>query len=199
MTPLSELGAVVLAAGLSSRMQGENKLLKVWRGKPLLDHCLETVSALGLAQIWVVTGGNHEVCKVAAKWPVACVENPDFATGMASSIAVGIAAMPASVSGAFIVLGDMPLVQRNDYQMLAAAFAPQNNRDICANFHQEQRGHPVLFGKLHFPDLAALQGDKGGGDIIARNADRAVRVQNASQGVLRDFDTLRDFIDPIPI
>ncbi|MDZ4791697.1 MAG: nucleotidyltransferase family protein [Hyphomicrobiales bacterium] len=193
MTLLSELGAIVLAAGLSSRMQGENKLLKVWRGKPLLAHCLETVSALGLAHICVVTGGNFEVRRLTATWPVTCVENPAFATGMASSIAAGILATPVSIVGAFIVLGDMPLVQGSDYDTLAAEFAPEHDRDICVTMYKERRGHPVLFGKSHFPGLLALQGDRGGGELIVRNSERVVRVQNASQAVLRDFDTLEDF------
>lgn len=193
MTPLSQLGAVVLAAGLSSRMQGENKLLKVWRGKPLLAHCLETVGALGLAHICVVTGGNSEVHRLAARWPVAFIENPAFATGMASSIAAGILATPVSTMGAFIVLGDMPLVQRSDYNMLAAEFAPEQDRDICVTMYKGRRGHPVLFGKSHFRDLAALQGDRGGGAIIDRNLGRVISVESTSKGVLLDFDTFEDF------
>ncbi len=194
MTALTQLGAVVLAAGRSSRMRAEYKLLKIWRGKPLLDHCLSTVAGLNLACVCVVTGARgEEVRKLVDNWPVKSVENAAFASGVASSIATGVAAMPDNARGVFIVLGDMPMVQREDFEALSVAFSPETSADICVCFHDGRRGHPVLFGRRHFADLLALQGDRGAAEIIARHPGRVARVEHASAGVLLDFDTASDF------
>lgn len=194
MTPMETLGVVVLAAGQSSRMQGEHKLLKLWRGKPLLAHALQTVTELQPAFACVVTGRSAEdVHALADAASIHRVHNPAFDTGVASSIRVGLAAMPPAVQGAFIVLGDMPFVRREDFDALAAAFAPELGRDICICSHDGRRGHPVLFGRSHFSALMELQGDVGGAKIIAQNSQRVIQIQISSPRVLIDFDTVDDF------
>ncbi len=194
MTSLAELGAVVLAAGRSSRMQDEHKLLKMWRGRPLLAHCLSTVAGLKLSCVRVVTGARgDEMRELAEAAGLDCIDNPEYASGVSGSIARGVAAMPAGVQGAFIVLGDMPLVQRSDFEALAAAFSPDQNRDICVLLHRGRRGHPVLFGRRMFPEMLKLHGDRGAADVITRHPDRIAQIEGASEGSLIDLDTPHDF------
>ncbi|MDX2264581.1 MAG: nucleotidyltransferase family protein [Hyphomicrobiales bacterium] len=187
------LGCVVLAAGLSRRMGGEHKLLKAWRGRPLLDHALVAASASGLSAIVVVTGARgNEVADLASRRGLPAVHNAEFAEGMGSSIAAGVRALPPGLAGAFIALGDMPLVRPDDYVALAAAFDAADPAIICAPAHGGRRGHPVLFGRAHFEALAGLRGDAGAASIV-KAAWRVVLVERPTNGVLADFDTPDSF------
>lgn len=190
---LGRLGAVVLAAGRSCRMGGEHKLLKPWRGKPLIQYALDRVCGLGLGYVALVTGERAEdVEAAAAEHSVVFVRNGHFASGVASSLSAGIAAMPGHIEGAFIAMGDMPLVPLEVYNELAAGFGA---RDIGVVMHGDSRGHPVLFGREHFGALTRLRGDKGAASVIMQNPDRVYEVLSRSAGVLLDFDTPDDFVN----
>lgn len=194
MRPLDRLGAVILAAGLSSRMGGEQKLVKLLDGKPLLQHSLDTVAALGLADALAVTGhARAEVEAVIAGSGIRSVFNPDYATGIGSSLARGVEHLSPAVAGAFIVLGDMPLVMAEDYWRLAEAFAAEGGERICRPCHAGRPGHPVLFPKRLFADLRCLGGDQGGAPVIGRHQDDVILVDVGSPRVLADIDTQADF------
>ncbi len=194
MTGLDGLGAVILAAGLSSRMGGEQKLAKSLDGKPLLRHCLDTVSALGLADVVAVTGhAREDVEAVIAESGIRCVFNADYAQGMGKSLAAGIANLNPDVAGAFIVLGDMPFVAAEDYRLLAQSFTGHGGDMICRPVCGGRAGHPVLFPRSLFEQLRGLTGDSGGAALIASQTARLRWVDIASPRVLADFDTREDF------
>jgi molybdenum cofactor cytidylyltransferase len=184
--------AILLAAGFSRRMGGENKLLKPFRGRPLIAHALETVGGLGLGQLVVVLGRSAEA--VAPLLPAAAtpVRNARASEGMGRSIAAGAQALVPALAGAFVVLGDMPLVTRADYEALARAFQAQGGEAVCIPVHEGRRGHPVLFPARHFPALAACEGDSGARHILADPAARLMEVETSS-GVLIDFDDPTSF------
>ncbi len=195
MAEMKAYGAVVLAAGLSRRLPGEDKLLKTYRGRPLLAHALETVAGLGLGDTVVVTGSAAvRISELARPWRLRCVRNDDAAAGMGGSIAAGVRALHGGLAGIFIVLGDMPEVMPEDYARLATAHKQRPER-ICVPVWEGRRGHPVLFGADHLSALAALAGDVGARGILREAAD-VLRVPAASAGVLVDLDTEADFAAP---
>ena len=103
--------AVVLAAGQSSRMGGPNKLLALFGGKPLIRRMVERAVASRAAGTVVVAG--HQADRVRAALfgvNVELIDNPDYNSGLASSLKAGIAALPDTAAGALVVLGDMPEV-----------------------------------------------------------------------------------------
>lgn len=190
-------GAIVLAAGFSRRLPGENKLLKDYRGRPLLAHALDTVAALGLGDAVVVTGDEgHAVADLARRAGLRGVHNDAASGGMGHSIAAGVRALSDGLGGVFVVLGDMPEVTADDYARLAAAHAGRPAR-VCVPVWDGRRGHPVLFGADHRGALAALTGDRGARRIL-RAASDLVSVPAASAGVLVDLDTSADFAAPAP-
>src|SRR5258705_1275348 len=88
------IAAMVLAAGLSSRM-GSNKLLQEWRGKPLLRWTVEASLASPAEALIVVTG--HEAAKIAAALSgldITYVHNAQFREGLSTSLKAGLAAVP---------------------------------------------------------------------------------------------------------
>ncbi len=188
MTPFSELAAIMLAAGFSRRMGGENKLLKPLDGRPLISHALVTVSGLGLGQFIVVLGESADAIAPLVPASAAMIRNPRAAEGMGASLAVGAAALRQGLAGCFVVLSDMPFVTHADYERLAAAFSAESCDAICVPVHNGRRGHPVLFPARHFPDLAASQGDRGARHLLADPVNRARDVNGCSPGVIADFD-----------
>lgn len=191
MTDLSQFTAIILAAGTSSRLPGENKLLKSLRGKPLLTHTLETISSLKLMRPILVTGHDAEKIEpIAAEYPIKIVRNLNPQSGMASSIAVAAANIPDQAIGLFIILGDMPCIAPEDYESLASAFSPAS---ICVPTFEGQRGHPVLFDITYRPSLMELTGDKGAKSVIKKNADKVQEVPVASNRILIDMDKQEDF------
>jgi molybdenum cofactor cytidylyltransferase len=188
MIPFANLAAIVLAAGFSRRMGGENKLLKPLDGRPLIAHALEAVSSLGLRQLIVVLGESGDAVAPLLPASAAALRNPRAAEGMGASLALGAAALDASLAGAFVVLADMPFVRRGDYETLAVAFAAGRGEAICVPLHDGRRGHPVLFPARHFPDLAAARGDAGARRLLADPTARICDVAGCSPGVLHDFD-----------
>jgi molybdenum cofactor cytidylyltransferase len=194
MTAPDELGAIILAAGRSTRMGGPNKLLTPIKGRPLLEHAIATVASLVLGDAVVVTGHmNDEVEKLASRWRVRTVHNPRFADGMGGSIAAGMSALKPSLAGVFVVLGDMPFIEPRDYAALAASFSPGTGGDICVTVHGGRRGHPVLFGRPYFAGLSRLTGDRGAAALVQSYGSCVVEVPVDSPRIFTDFDEPADF------
>lgn len=186
--------AVILAAGRSSRMgEGVNKLLAEVGGRPVIRRVAEAALASRARPVIVVTG--HERARVEAALAgldVIFVHNPDHATGMASSLRAGIAAVPETVAGALVVLGDMPLLAPGLLDRLMDAHAPTAGRLIAAPVEGGQRGHPVLWSRRFFGELSALEGDVGARAILAANAELVAEVPvTAEEGAFLDVDTPR--------
>jgi molybdenum cofactor cytidylyltransferase len=193
ITP-GELGAIILAAGRSSRMGGPNKLLTPVKGRPLLEHAIATVASLVLGDAVIVTGHMaDEAAMLASPWRIRTVHNPRFADGMGTSIAAGMAALKPSLAGVFVVLGDMPFIEARDYAALAASFSPATGGDICVTVHGGRRGHPVLFGRHYFSGLSRLDGDRGAAALVQNHGAFVVEVPVDSPRIFTDFDEPGDF------
>lgn len=186
--------AVILAAGRSSRMgEGINKLLAEVGGRPVIRRVAEAALASRARPVIVVTGHERPRVEAAlAGLDVIFVHNPDHATGMASSLRAGIAAVPETVAGALVVLGDMPLLAPGLLDRLMDAHAPAAGRLIAAPVEGGQRGHPVLWSRRFFGELSALEGDVGARAILAANAELVAEVPvTAEEGAFLDVDTPR--------
>jgi molybdenum cofactor cytidylyltransferase len=188
MTSFSKMAAIMLAAGFSRRMGGENKLLKPLGGQPLIAHALATVSKLGLGQLIVVLGEAAD--SIAPLLPASAVRihNARAAEGMGASLAAGAAVLDPSLAGTFVVLADMPFVAASDYDKLSAAFVEAHCKAICIPLHDGRRGHPVLFPAHHFPALASCRGDTGARHLLSNPAIMIREVAGCSPGILADFD-----------
>jgi len=205
------IAALVLAAGRSRRMGPENKLLLHWQGQPLVRHVLANVLASRVCGVVVVTGherarveaalvemaemanlaGLSEMPGLAGRKPPVCrlVHNPRFSAGMASSLGVGLQALPEDVDGVLVCLGDMPRVRPGHLDLLMGRFAHDAARPICIPTYQGRRGNPVLLGRQLFPALLELDGDRGAGPLIRRHPGLVHEVAVGDDGILQDVDT----------
>ena len=187
-----KIAAIVLAAGLSSRMAARgqgNKLLAPLAGKPLIAHTVAQVKASGVDQVFVITGHEaQEVQAVLESSEVAFAHNAGFAEGLASSLRIGVAAA-RGFDAAFICLGDMPLVQPHDLQRMMAAFDVPEGRTLIAPALGRKLGNPVLWGHDYFDALMALSGDRGARSLLEQHRDMVVEVAVSHDGILLDADT----------
>ena len=183
-------GAIVLAAGRSTRMGGPNKLLAEIGGKPLVRIAAEEALASRARPVIVVTG--HERAKVEAALAglkVRFVHNPDYAAGLSTSLKAGLAALPPSADGAIVCLGDMPQVTAALIDRLVDAFDPERGALVVVPTIEGKRGNPVVWSRRFFPDLMALEGDVGARHLIATYADVVAAVPVEDAAALTDVDT----------
>ncbi len=188
MTGDGRIAAIVLAAGLGSRMGG-GKLTAMLDGRPLVRHAAEAALASRAEPVIVVVGHDEEAVRRAlAGLPVRFVANPAYRAGIAASLAAGVAAVPDAAVGAVVLLGDMPRIGADHIDRLIAAFDPEAGRGICVPTHGGRRGNPVLWGRRHFARLRALSGDAGGRTLFADCAADICEVPMADDAVLIDVD-----------
>ncbi len=182
------IAAVVLAAGLSSRM-GSNKLLSDLNGQALIKHTIERLAGAAVDEVIVVTG--HQAAEVQAALTghkLRFVHNADYAKGLSTSIRTGIAAVK-DYDAAFVCLGDMPLIEAADLNRMIAAFNVAEGRSLVAPVLGRKLGNPVLWGQEHFPDLMMLTGDRGARSLIEARRDQIVEIEVTHDGILLDADT----------
>ena len=185
--------AVLLAAGASRRMRGENKLLSPWqKNRPLICAAANVLAQARskniLREVVAVVGRDSEKMKAAlSEFNFRVAENPNFADGMSSSLRVGISAVPPEADAALIVLGDMPLITADDIQSIVRTFSPDGG-DIVIPACGGKRGNPVLLGRAYFPSLKNIGGDHGARELLAKHPER-IREAPAGGGVLTDIDT----------
>jgi len=186
---MPRIAAIVLAAGLSSRM-GSNKLLAPVNGRPLIRHAVEAALGSAADPVIVVTGNAAaEVRGAVAPFSPLFAENPDFSKGLSTSLRAGLKTLPANCDGAIILLGDMPGVSSALLDKLIAAFDPAEDRAICIATRHGRRGNPVLWGRRFFPEMLAIEGDVGARHLIGQYADLVVEVEASDDGPLTDIDT----------
>jgi len=185
------IAAVVLAAGRSTRMGQANKLLAELDRKPLLAHTVDAALAARITKVVVVTGHEPDRVRAAlAGRDVQFVHNPDFGSGISSSLAHGLAALAdADIDGAVVLLGDMPRIGKGVIDRLLAAFNPLEGRAICVPTYKGKRGNPVLWDRRFFPEMSDLKGDVGARHLIGDHADLTAEVAMPDDAVLVDVDT----------
>lgn len=181
--------AVVLAAGQGQRMGGPNKLMAEFSGTPLVRRVSDAIAASKARAVVVVAG--HQGARVAAALDgsgVRVVDNPDYRIGLASSLKVGIGALPSDTAGALIALGDMPHITTADINLLVDAFVQAEGNAIVRATHAGKRGNPVILPRGLFGAVATLAGDTGARHLV-ETSEMAVIDVEIGEGASLDVDT----------
>lgn len=184
------IAALILAAGQSRRMGGDNKLLQEVYGRPLLANALDAAERSRAEPVVVVTGHQREEIEaLLADSAVGVVHNPDYADGLSTSLKTGLAALPADIDGVVVLLGDMPGIDTSVIDRLIDAFDPAGGAAICVPSWQGKRGNPVLLARRFFPEIREIAGDVGAKPILAEYPDQIREVEMEDAAVLTDLDT----------
>ncbi|MEL6152219.1 MAG: selenium cofactor biosynthesis protein YqeC, partial [Chloroflexota bacterium] len=184
------VGAVVLAAGMSTRM-GQMKVLLPWADdRTIIEHIVHQLNLARVDHIVVVTGNRGDEVKALVE-PLGAVTayNQDYQQGeMLSSMKTGLAAMPGYIAAAMVTLGDQPRIQPKTVSMVMAAYA-EGRGNIVAPSYNMRRGHPILIDRRYWNDMLALPADGAPRDVINANKDHIAYVLVDNDSVLKDVDT----------
>jgi molybdenum cofactor cytidylyltransferase len=194
MVRIPHISAVVVAAGGSTRMTGQNKLLLPWRDKCVVESVVDRVCAVGLCEVIVVTGyQRREIEQQLGSYPVRFAYNRSSSSGMASSIRTGVRA--AGGKGYFMVLGDMPMVTLET--MAKVADALESASAIVLPVMGGRRGNPVAIGSAYRKELLNLEGDRGARSVMRQHPDNVVEVEVEDPGIFIDVDTRETYLQAL--
>src|SRR5712664_1223532 len=188
---LLPVGAVVLAAGSSSRMHGSQKLLLEFDGRPMVKSVIEAASDGGCHQILVVYSSDD--VKQAVGGDAELVHNPRAHTGMASSLQAGLRATRPDMEAALVLLGDQPMVGSRTVAMLTRAWRREGSRPAVA-VSQGDAGKwapPVVLARELWDELMTLEGDAGARQVLDRRPELVDTVPSIDR--LDDVDTPEDY------
>ena len=187
-------GAVILAAGLSTRMKAFKPLLPV-DGRPALEGLIETAKAAGLTDITVVTGHNREaLAPELARLGVAEAYNENFESGMFSSIQAGLAkARQSGREGYLLMPVDCPLISVS--VMRAVMDGVAEGDAFAVALFEGKKGHPLYIPAGRIDEILASDGQGGLAAITDRYAEEMIRVETGEEGCLLDMDTPEGYAD----
>jgi molybdenum cofactor cytidylyltransferase len=170
------LTALVLAAG-SSRRLGQPKQLLPYRGTTLLGWVVAQAEACAaLDEVLMVVGhAGKAVLARLALGRARAVVNTEHQEGCAASYRAGLAAADPRAAGVLILPGDQPGITTMMIARVAADWRASGAALVAADY-QGTLGHPLIFGRALFPDLAVLHGDKAAWKLVDRAADTLRRV-----------------------
>jgi len=184
--------AVVLGAGLSSRM-GAQKLLLPFGGKTVIAHIVDQLLASSVDQVNMVVGHEgRSVSEELSGRKVTIVENPDYESGMLSSVRCGLAHLPDNCSAILVALGDQPSITPQLVDKMLQAFAATEKR-ILVPLYNGRRGHPLLFSQIYRDEVLTSFDDVGLRGLLHAHPDDVFELTVSSSAVLSDMDCPEDY------
>jgi CTP:molybdopterin cytidylyltransferase MocA len=169
------LAGLLLAAGGSRRL-GRPKQLLVHRGRTLVEAAADAALAVCDDAVVVVLGAfQREVEAKLASREIVIAANSQWRDGIGTSLAAGVARLPASCDGVLVLLCDQPRVSQDELRALVAAWRPAPARIVAAAYG-DGAGVPAIFPRRCFAALGALRGDRGARALIEAAGDDVVRV-----------------------
>lgn len=185
------IGAIVLAAGASTRM-GRQKLLMPIGGTPLIRHVIEQLLQAPVDPVVVVTGHDRSAVEdVLSGLAIHFAHNPKPSDGMLSSVRTGIRALPDSAH-ALVALGDQPAIPPDTVSALVQTFE-SNRAGIVVPVAKKMRGHPVLIHARYRNEILNDFDDVGLRGLLHRHSSTIVECPVDETGVLVDIDTPADY------
>lgn len=187
---MRRVGAVILAAGSSSRL-GRPKQLIHYEGQPLILRTALAARRAGVDSVIVVVGAFSKVVSeaVIGVGGLTLVSNKGWRSGLSSSLSAGLAtAKSIGLDGAMILTADQPMIGVASLEKLLEQF--DEDQRVVAAAYDGIVGVPAIFGHEHFDALMNLNGDEGAGRWLRSNPDAVKEVPIPEAAV--DIDTLAD-------
>lgn len=184
--------AVLLAAGLSTRMGARNKLLIEIGGEPLVRRIAKVYLAAG-ASLYAVLGHEAPLVRGALDGlAVTFAENPRYAEGQAGSLHAGLRAVHGSHDAVLVALADQAALNEEDIGGLLRAFAGGDRACALIPYYRDLRGNPVLFPRKIVARLLAGASESTGRGFFAANPELARRYEAPNDHFVIDIDTPDD-------
>ena len=186
--------AILLAAGQSKRLKSENKLVKLYKKIPLINHSLKVLQKSKVNKIIIVLGHqNKEVKKVIkTNRKNIFVYNKDYKKGMASSIKVGLKKVSINDKGFIVVQSDMPFIKVSDINKIYNSIKLKKYLVSALRF-KNKVGNPIGFDISVMKKFKRLKGDVGAKFMVKRLKNETKFIKINSLKSFKDFDKVSDF------
>ena len=186
--------AILLAAGQSKRLRGENKLTKLFKGKPLINNILFSLIKSKVNKIIIVLGFEHLKIKtkLLKSKKINFVINKNYKKGMSSSIKTGLKKLPQNSKGFLIVLGDMPNISKTTINKICLSITKSDKEIILPKF-KNRTGNPIGFKHSMIKNIYKIKGDRGAKNIIKKNNKKIKFLNINSKSILINLNTKRNF------
>lgn len=186
---MSDVAAIVLAAGRGTRFGDEPKLLARIEGKTLVRHVAEAAVGSSVDPVIVVTGyRSEEVEADLRELPVQIIHNALFAQGLSTSLKAGFCSLPATSRAAVVLLGDMPFVKPDLIDALVDRWREGGSPSALVPTFDGRRGNPVVLSRALETDIECLSGDGGAGPLLRSRPD-VLEWSTTDPAIVQDIDT----------
>ena len=186
--------AILLAAGQSKRLKGENKLIKKFKNKPLINHVLTSLVKSKVNKIIIVLGYQSKKLKKIIKKnnKNLFTTNKKFKSGMSTSIKSGLRKISKKDKGFIIVQSDMPFIKISDINKLYQSIYKKNYLVHALKF-KNKVGNPVGFKISILNKFKKIKGNFGAKFMVKRLKKNTNFIKVSSEKIFRDFDYKKDF------
>lgn len=180
---------LLLAAGAGRRFGFPKALALLPDGTPFLQRALDALSGGGCEPILVVLGAQADRARSLVAGANVVV-NDDWTSGMGSSLRAGLAALPQTVDAAVVMLVDTPGIGADAVARISSYAAPDA---VVIATYGGRRGHPVMLGREHWPDVArSAVEDTGARPFLRAHPELVVEVPCQDIATPEDIDVPED-------
>ena len=186
--------AILLAAGQSKRMKSENKLIKLYKNKPLINYSLNVLKKSKVNKIIIVLGHQHKELKKIIKKnkKIIFTYNKNYKRGMASSIKTGLKKISKNDKGFIVAQSDMPFVKQSDINKICRSI---NSKKFLVHAlkYKNRVGNPIGFDSSLIKKFKNIKGQFGAKFMVKRLKNRTNFIKTKSIKSFKDFDKASDF------
>ena len=186
--------AILLAAGQSKRMKSENKLIKLYKNKPLINYSLNVLIKSKVNKIIIVLGHQHKELKKIIKKnkKIIFTYNKNYKKGMASSIKNGLKKISKNDKGFIVAQSDMPFVKQSDINKICRSI---NSKKFLVHVlkYKTRVGNPIGFDSSLIKKFKNIKGQFGAKFMVKRLKNRTNFIKTMSIKSFKDFDKASDF------
>lgn len=193
---MTDICAIVLAAGESKRMKAP-KMLLPYRDKTIIEKVIEKIIVSGIEKIMVVLGSDKDnIRKMIEDMPVTNCYNDNYKEGMLSSVKCGFSKLDVECGAVLVFLGDQPGIQTDVIKILIKAYR-NSDKGIVIPVYNNKRGHPLIIDIKYKAEIAHLDKTATLRDLVHNHADDVLEIEVNTQSILRDIDTHEDYLNEL--
>ena len=185
---------ILLAAGQSRRLKNENKLIKIFKDKPLIHHALNSVQNSQIKKLIIVLGYQFKEVKknIKKNKKIIFVHNKNYKNGMSSSIKSGLKKISKKDKGFIILQSDMPFVKTSDINKIYNSIIRKKYL-VHALKYKNRIGNPIGFDISILNKIKKIKGNIGAKYMVKRLKNSTNYIKVSSEKVFKDFDKASDF------
>ena len=186
--------AIFLAAGQSKRLKSENKLTKLYKKTPLINHSLKALQKSKVNKVIIVLGHEHKKVKKIIKKNKKniFIFNKNYKKGMATSIKAGLKKVTKNDEGFIVVQSDMPFIKTSDINKIYNSISKKRHLVHALKF-KNKIGNPIGFDSSVLTKFKRMKGDIGAKFMVKRLKNNTNFIKVLSKRVFKDLDLIKDF------